>query len=245
MYTAKIDQELLLALRDVHATAAKRFVQGVPYRQQPAWQLVGEWLAKITNAPPNLMSIDLAFTPRLGRWVEPLNMQIVPYTARPGLDPRDFLIAYRIKHVFTTLLGSWEPSEERGAIESWARELYLQPQDTPDYFDEAGGDHHLFAAVLGLDGKLDRTITFKFWSDGLECLTDPGYTGFIRVAPKPRSGWANIPIYGGGSSYVPERGEHGPWCWTVGNGAGDVMVGGGLPANQHVSTFVVWQTVVL
>lgn len=245
MYTAKISTELLLAMQDVRDVAGKRFIAGTPYKTQPAWKLFNEWLTGLTK-PVDESNVALKFPPpRLGQWVKPLNLKVVPFNERPGLDPQDFLVAYRVKHVFTTLLGSWEPSAEFGAVEQWARDAYLRPWGAADYFDDAGGDHHLFAAVIGLDGKLDRTVNFKFWSDGLDKLTDlSGYDGFIRVEPKMGSGWANIPIYSG-SSYVPERGESGPWCWTVGSGAGDVMVGGGLPANNHISTFVVWQAVVL
>jgi len=46
-----------------------------------------------------------------------------------------------------------------------------------------------------------------------------------------------------GSSYVPERGEQGPWCWTPRGLVAEVMCGGGMPANLHISTFVVWQAV--
>ena len=110
----------------------------------------------------------------------------------------------------------------------------------PDWCDDCGGDHHLFGAVLGPDGQFLREFSIKFWSDGFEQLGDPTYAGYIYRDTKLQSGWANIPIF---SSFVPERGESGPWCWTVSQGAGDVVCGGGLPANQHVTTFVVWQAV--
>jgi hypothetical protein len=45
-----------------------------------------------------------------------------------------------------------------------------------------------------------------------------------------------------GSNYFPESGQQGPWCWAP-QGASEVIVGGGMPANHHVSFFVVWQAV--
>ena len=123
----------------------------------------------------------------------------------------------------------------------WARDDYLKPMGADDYFDDAGGDHHLFAAVIGLDGKLTPAKEVLYWSDGFEMLGDPGYTAYIHRRTKDGSGWANI-VIGPGSSYVPERDESGPWCWAP-EGAAEVVCGGGLPANHHISFFVVWQAV--
>jgi hypothetical protein len=72
-------------------------------------------------------------------------------------------------------------------------------------------------------------------------LGDPGYDGYVRRLTKERSGWANV-ITGPGSSFVPERNESGPWCWAPA-GAAEVVCGGGLPANHHISFFAVWQAV--
>ncbi|MEZ4611041.1 MAG: hypothetical protein R2838_12490 [Caldilineaceae bacterium] len=57
------------------------------------------------------------------------------------------------------------------------------------------------------------------WSDGFDKLGDASYDGFVTRITKEKSGWINIPI-GPGSSYVPERGESGPWCWAP-SGAAD------------------------
>jgi hypothetical protein len=146
-----------------------------------------------------------------------------------------------VKDIFTTHNGSWEPSDDYGSVTQWARDDYLKPFGAPDYFDDAGADHHLFAAVYGLDGELMRKKGIVYWSDGFESLNDLGYTGFVDRETKEHSGWINIPI-GPGSSYVPERGESGPWCWMPVDGS-EVVCGGGLPAKNHISTYVVWQAV--
>ena len=154
-----------------------------------------------------------------------------------------------IKDVFTTRDGSWEPSGVYGSIDQWARDSYLKPLGDPEYFDDAGGDHHLFAAIIGLDGKLMKLHDILYWSDGFDALGDPTYDGFFVGAngarypqTKEKSGWINI-IMSPDSSYVPERGEHGPYCWTPAGAPAEVMCGAGMPAKQHVSVFVVWQAV--
>jgi hypothetical protein len=179
------------------------------------------------------------FERRISPWVAQFNLFI------KGLDqvvlPDDAEILYMVKDIFTTHNGSWEPGDDYGSIPQWARDEYLKPFGAPDYFDDAGADHHLFAAVYGLDGELIRLKDIVYWSDGFESLNDPTYTGFVERETKEHSGWINIPI-GPGSSYVPERGESGPWCWMPVGGS-EVVCGGGLPAKNHISTFVVWQAV--
>ncbi len=183
--------------------------------------------------------IVLPFERRISPWVEQFNLSI------QGLDqvtiPDDAEVVYMVKDIFTTHNGSWEPADDYGSVPQWARNEYLKPFGAPDYFDDAGADHHLFAAVYGLDGELMRLKDVLYWSDGFESLSDPAYTGFVERETKEHSGWINIPI-GPGSSYVPERGESGPWCWMPVGGS-EVVCGGGLPAKNHISTFVVWQAV--
>jgi hypothetical protein len=173
---------------------------------------------------------------RTSEWITPLNLKVRPCEQRPDAPGGD--VVYRVKDIFTTRDGSWEPSSALGALPQWARESYLRPWGVPDYFDDAGGDHHLFARVLDQQGNpLKSEGLVRYWSDGFAKLGDPTYQGYVRMTPKAGSGWANQVIF---SSYVPERGESGPWCWCP-EGAADVVVGGGLPANNHISTFVVWQ----
>ena len=145
-------------------------------------------------------------------------------------------VVYLIKDVFMTANGSWEIDGGPHDVPDWARNDYLVPE-----FLEAGADRHLFAAVIGLDGKLTRSFRVTYWPDGFHRLGDPNYDGYVTVQARPQSGWANL-FMAGSSYFDPDRGESGPWCWMP-NGAAEVMCGGGLPLNHHVSTFVVWQAV--
>jgi hypothetical protein len=159
-----------------------------------------------------------------------------PAAPSPG-NPSSHVV-YRVVDLFSTRDGSWEPSDKPGSIEPWAVERYLRPWDAPDRFDDAGGDHHLFARVLDLDGKpITQPDFILYWSDGLQMLANPNHQQFVKVTPKSGSGWANQVVF---NHFSPERGESGAWCWCP-RGAADVVIGGGLPNNLHVSFFAVWQ----
>jgi hypothetical protein len=180
--------------------------------------------------------------------VKTLNLQIKSVAERPDLLPAGDYV-YLIKDVFTTRDGRWEPSSVYGSIDQWARDAYLKPLGDPEYFDDAGADHHLFAAILDKDGKLLKNMDMLYWSDGFAQLGNPAYNGYVQGSlgfryprTKERSGWANI-IMSESSNYVPERGEAGPWCWTPYGLPAEVICGGGMPAKQHVSVFAVWQAV--
>ena len=176
---------------------------------------------------------------RASRWIPEFNVAVKTTAERPDHPDED--VVYILKDLFTTRNGSWEPSDEPGSVTKWARDDYLKSFGSPNYFDDAGGDHHLFAAVIGLDGKLMPQKVIRFWPDGFPELGNPAYDGYVLRDTKVRSGWANV-VIGPGSSFVPERGESGPWCWTP-TGMSEVVCGGGLPSNQHISTFAVWQAV--
>lgn len=169
-------------------------------------------------------------------WAVNFNLTVVRAEERPDNPQGD--IVYRLKDLFTTRDGSWEPSNRPGSVTDWARNLYLRPWGAPDYFDDAGGDHHIFARVLDMNGEpmKDRDLIMA-WSDGLNKLADSGYDNYVHVTPKDKSGWGNVVLF---NSFSPERGEKGAWCWCP-KGAADVVVGGGLPNNLHVSFFAVWQ----
>lgn len=175
---------------------------------------------------------------RISTWATQFNAKIIRNEERPDNPTGD--VIYRIKDIFTTCDGSWSPSNKTGSVEQWATNSYLLPPTDPAYFDDAGGAHHIFARVLDFDGKpivaQDQLIC---WSDGVQLLGQENFAQYIKmtITPKARSGWGNQPIW---SSFSPERGETGPWAWCP-RGAADVMVGGGLPNNLHVSWFVVWQ----
>ena len=175
---------------------------------------------------------------RSSEWIKKFNIVVKSCEERPDHPAGD--IVYRLKDLFTTRLGSWELSNEPGAVPDWARTAYLRPWNADDCFDDAGGDHHLFARVLDLDGKPVTTENLIIgWSDGFALLGQPDFTQHItlHMTPKLKSGWANQPIW---NSFCPERHEIGAWCWCP-VGAADVVIGGGLPNNCHISIFAVWQ----
>ena len=187
-------------------------------------------------------------TRRAGSWVKTLNLQIKATGERPDMLPAGDYV-YLIKDIFTTRDGSWDPSSVYGSVDQWARDAYLKPFGDPEYFDDAGADHHLFAAILDKDGKLLKNMDMLYWSDGFAQLGNPAYSGYVMGSDgfryprtKDRSGWANI-IMSESSNYVPERGESGPWCWTPYGLPAEVICGGGMPAKQHISVFAVWQAV--
>lgn len=139
--------------------------------------------------------------------------------------------AYELIRLFTTQSGRWDSTGMAYDLPHWARDAYLKSIHHPQHFDDAGGDHHLFARVEDEQGNPIPT-KIRFWSrDGqhIECKS----TG------DKKSGWASIPIW---ASFNPERGERGPWLWGP-DGALAVADGGGLPNNLHVSSFAVWRRV--
>lgn len=175
---------------------------------------------------------------QISHWFTYFKGQVVRSEERPDNPTGE--IVYRIKDIFTTRDGSWEWSDKPGAIEPWARAAYLLPPSHPAYFDDAGGNHHLFARVLDQEGKpILEPEQIICWSDGLHRLGQANFEQAIQmtISPKVKSGWGNQPIW---NAFAPERGESGPWAWCP-RGAADVVVGGGLPNNWHVSWFVVWQ----
>lgn len=155
---------------------------------------------------------------RISNWARQFGVQVTPVDAVS--QPPNGAKVWRVKDIFTTRDGSWDVSNQPGSIEQWARDEYLWRE-----FDDAGADHHLFGHADG--------ISIRFWT-----WTDNGNQTTQQA--KLQSGWANIPLYAS-SSFVPERGERGPWAWQPNVPYADVVTGGGLPARQHVSWFVVWR----
>ena len=141
-------------------------------------------------------------------------------------------MGYVLAEMFTTKDGSWElKSFGAYTIPRWARDAYLKPWGAPDYFDAAGGDHHIFVRVVDEDGNvLKRNIIYR---------TSDGQHTMIEDTGAKASGWTNLPIY---NSFSTLKGENGGWEVSVNQSmAGEVFVGGGLPYNEHVSTFLVFQ----
>ena len=123
----------------------------------------------------------------------------------------------------------------------WARDDYLKQWGDPCSNDSAGGETHLFAVVTGVEeqcGVLHNKL-FIAWTDGFAKLGDPNYNGYVQARSGAPHGWVN---WFDSNRYFPDQGQRGPWCWCP-VGAADVVDGGGLPYNRHVSWFAVWERV--
>jgi hypothetical protein len=169
---------------------------------------------------------------RISTWALRFNYTIQVATAQPTQP------VYRLFDLFTTRDGSWEPNNKEGSLELWARETYLKPWGHPDYFDDAGADHHLFGGIYDPSSKsMVKTakILYYTWTDNQNHTVQP---------VKSKSGWANIVIFNSFNPDLddnPQTGERGAWAWRPDMGVpADVVRGGGMPFNFHVSTFATW-----
>ena len=163
---------------------------------------------------------------RISDWAKQLNVIIQPATVAVGQP------VLRVKDVFTTRDGSWEPSQALGSLPQWARDLYLKPFNSPDRFDDAGGDHHVFGCVWDTPNNRpvkSGAIHYYTWTDNANHVDMPVKTG---------SGWANVVMY---NKYFPDQGERGAWAWYPVGVPADVVLGGGMPYANHVSFFVSWE----
>ena len=158
--------------------------------------------------------------------------RLMNYTVKQGTNT-----LYRLTYLFTTLEGSWEVTPDKPySIPKWAKDRYLLPPSDPHYFDDAGGNHHLFIRVEDENGNA-LPVAVRFWSEE----DDHGVplNPITKNTGEKRSGWQNLDIY---NSFNPARGERGAWSFAPVD-ALDILVGGGLPNNAHVSTFAVWSKV--
>lgn len=175
----------------------------------------------------NRMFSELRPMARMSEWVERFNFDVELAQGNPS----DTI--YRVKDIFTTRDGSWDVSNKPGSLPQWARDTYLKPMTHPQYFDDAGADHHLFGAVLE-DGNLRPWGTIHYYTH----TDNQNHYDVVYF-----HGWANNVNF---ASYSPERGERGPWAWYPKNGGkADIVKGGGMPNNVHISWFVVWEKVTL
>jgi hypothetical protein len=161
---------------------------------------------------------------RISEWAKQWGVTVDRVQANAGDN------VYRIKDIFTTRDGSWEPSDKPGSVPQWARNDYLKPMNHPNYNEDGGADHHLFGLVLERDGSHKTYGAIHYYT-----YTDDGNHVSVNVK---KSGWGNQVIF---ASFAPKRGERGPWAWYPTGLKADVVKGGGMPDNQHVSTFCVWQ----
>lgn len=156
-----------------------------------------------------------------------LNVQVVAPVVTDGSP------VYRLRDLWTTRDGSWEPSQALGSIPQWARDAgYLKPWGSPDYFDDAGGDHHAFGCVW------DETNQRPFKQEVIHYYTWTDDSNHVDTPVKAQSGWANVVMY---NKYYPDQGERGAWAWyPKGPHPADVVRGGGMPYGNHVSFFAAW-----
>jgi hypothetical protein len=182
--------------------------------------------------------------PIFSEWALKFGLKVFRAEDRPDRwrwSENDIAHPRRLRYVFTTRNGSWDPSNAPGSIPQWARDKFLYPQADPRCNLEGGGNRHLFGLLLGTADEQLPQAGFWFWSDGfrkLELKNDALATFLTALDAKP-SGWANNPM-DRSSAYDLGRGEKGPWCWCP-VGFADVLVGGGLPNQEDISTFGVWQ----
>lgn len=169
---------------------------------------------------------------RISPWAVKFNIAILPAQITAGQD------YYEVLDLFTTRDGSWELSGIEGGVTQWARETYLKPWGHPEYFDDAGGDRHVFGAVWDpANRKTVKTAKFRVWN-----WTDGSGNKIIPV--KEKSGWANELAQ---NLYHPDMdgdvstGNRGPWAWRPEMGIpAETVVGGGMPFNWHISVFATW-----
>jgi len=139
---------------------------------------------------------------------------------------------YRVKDIFTTLNGSWEPSGRSFSIPQWARDAYLRPWGAPDYFDDAGADHHM------LGGIYDESTQRMKNGAVIHYFTHTDNGNHVDTPVKEKSGWANVTMF---NKFSPGNGERGAWSWYPKSDIpADKVVGGGMPDGWHVSIFATW-----
>jgi len=164
---------------------------------------------------------------KLGSYVADFNLQIVPFEEREDADRWTSGPLYRIKQVFTTRDGSWEPSDKPGSIDQWAVNEWHSGRD----WSGSGGTQNFFIKVLDKSGKPLAGKGLFFWQKGKSAAqaTDTKTTG--------PDGCENLPVW---NFYDPSKGETGGWSGTT-VGRADVLTGVDLPGDWHVSTFAVLQ----
>lgn len=140
---------------------------------------------------------------------------------------------YRIRDIFTTRDGKWDVDGAPGGIEQWARDTYLKPFGAPDYFDDAGGDHHMFGGVYNEEHRnMENNAVIHYWT-----WTDDA--NHVDTPVKVKSGWANVLMF---NKFDHTKGTQGAWAWKVKSDIpSDIIKGGGMPGmGWHVSYFVSW-----
>lgn len=201
--------------------------------------LIGRLTSTIPIIPEEPVSLT---TRRLSSAFETSHVTILPFDKRQDFDiakMRADTVIYQFVDGFTSLKGNWDNQGSVWDVPAWARKDYLFPPDHPLNLPSGGGDHNIFVRVdRGRESPVKgRGILWT--SDGPENLQPPK-SGKVTLRDADTNGWNDLPIYGPDSSFVPERGETGPWsvsCMPF----SDIVTGMGLPANEHVSWFLVFR----
>lgn len=152
------------------------------------------------------------------------NISVQPAT--PRADGK----VYRVRDIFTTRDGSWEVQGVPGGITQWARDTYLKGFNAPDYFDDAGGDHHMFGGVYNeVNRNMENNAVVHYWT-----WTDDG--NHVDMPVKVKSGWANVLMF---NKFDHTKGVQGAWAWKIKSDIpSDIVRGGGMPGmGWHVSFF--------
>lgn len=127
---------------------------------------------------------------------------------------------YKLVALFTNEFGSWDGRGGDYDMPQWARDAYLGKMPM------CGGDHHMYALVLDKEGRpvANKPIEYSDRSGNGETkpTNDRGFTEFAFF-----------------TSFVPERGEHGPWSMRPRDG--ERVNGIGMPSKRHVSVIGVWK----
>jgi len=157
-----------------------------------------------------------------------------------GMQDHEYV--WVLKDFWTTHKGSWEvDTSDPWSLPQWARDDYLTDWGHECNFDDAGSDHSVFAAFLPEDFTSGPVGCALLKNAGTVYWTD--INDLVATNTKEQSGWAHVNMYAS-SKFFPDKGETGPWSWCKG-GKGysntDVIIGAGLPYQNHVSFFAVWQ----
>ena len=122
---------------------------------------------------------------------------------------------YRVKDVFTTHNGSWQPDEN---------DVYSLPDWAFEQPDHPGGAEHIYVRMAAATP---------------ENMPLPWVTFAISIVSMPqmlsRYRWTNMPTL---NTYSPPA-QSGWRHWLEEDG--QIVLGGGLPNGEHVSLFVIWE----
>lgn len=178
-----------------------------------------------------------------------LNIEVIRYEDRADKDawPSGDGKVWRLKDAASTRDGSWETVGLQWGMVQWFRDTYLKPVDDPHHCDAGGADHNIIVALLDEAGNfigLSTAKVMQWWYDALTAPNTNTSTDSFAWKTTDGKGWLDFIMAGGsgGSLYYPEQGQHGPYKIAI-NGASDVVWGFGMPVNNHVSDFLVFQLV--